>query len=239
MGSLAGGYLAMARLHAASIERVGVQLYTVRTDLEKDFEGTLARIAAIGFKEVEFAGYFDHTPAQVRDLLKRHGLSSPAAHIDYASLGADKFPAVLDAAATIGHQYLVNPWLDEATRNQPGIWKRVADTYNRAGEMSRKAGIQFAYHNHNFEFVAVDGQLPYDGLLAACDPNLVKMEMDLCWITSAGKDPLEYFRKYPGGFPLVHVKGLAKTPATRATSGRAATSLTPPSANAGANPRTA
>ena len=216
MGSLAGGLLAAAHLRAASIQRLGVQLYTVRTDLEKDFEGTIAKVAAIGYKEVEFAGYFNHTPVQVRDLLKRHGLTSPSAHFDYASLAADKFPAVLEAAHVIGHRFVVNPWLDETMRGQPDIWKRVAETYNRAGEMSHAAGIQFAYHNHNFEFVPVSGKLPYDLLLESCDPSLVKMEMDLCWITAAGKDPLEYFRKYPGRFPLVHVKGLAKVPATGA-----------------------
>ena len=78
--------------------------------------------------------------------------------------------------------------------------------------MSKKAGIQFAYHNHNFEFAPADGKLPYDILLESCDPKLVKMEMDLCWIAAAGKDPLDYFRRYPGRFPLVHVKGLAKMP---------------------------
>jgi len=216
LGSLAGGWLAATRLRAASIPKIGVQLYTVRTELEKDFEGTLARIAQIGYKEVEFAGYFNHTPAQVRAVLAKNGLTSPSAHIDYASLAPDKLPAAIDAARTIGHKFLVNPWLDETMRKQPNVWKTVAETYNRAGALCRKAGIQFAYHNHNFEFVAVDGRLPYDLLLESCDPRLVQMEMDLCWITAAGRDPLEYFRKYPGRFSMVHVKGLAKVPATGA-----------------------
>jgi sugar phosphate isomerase/epimerase len=200
------------RLHAKKVDRVGMQLYTVRAELEKDFDGTLAKVAAIGYKEVEFAGYFKRSPRDVRESLRRHGLTSPAAHVDYPSLAAEKLPAVLESAKAIGHQYLVNPWIDESLRKEPDIWKRVAETFNRAGEMSRKAGIQFAYHNHHFEFAPVDGKLPYELLLEQCDPKLVKMELDLCWITAAGKDPLEYFKRYPGRFPLVHVKGLTKKP---------------------------
>jgi sugar phosphate isomerase/epimerase len=217
LGTMAAAALAGRGTAAASIPQVGMQLYTVRTELEKDFAGTLAKVAAIGYKEVEFAGYFNHSPEQVRDLLKANGLTAPSAHVDYASLG-DKWPAVLDAAHTMGHAYLVNPWIDPPMREKPGVWKQIAETYNRAGEASKKAGIQFAYHNHNFEFAPVDGKLPYDLLLEACDPALVKMELDLCWITAAGKDPLDYFKRYPGRFPMVHVKGLSKlTPGGAAT----------------------
>jgi sugar phosphate isomerase/epimerase len=200
------------RLHAKKIDRVGMQLYTVRAEMEKDFDGTLAKVAAIGYKDVEFAGYFKRTPQQVRAALEKAGLTAPATHVDYPSLAADKLPAVLENARAIGHQYLVNPWIDESLRKEPDIWKRVAETFNRAGEMSGKAGIQFAYHNHHFEFAPVDGKLPYELLLEQCDPKLVKMELDLCWITAAGRDPLEYFKRYPGRFPLVHVKGLTKKP---------------------------
>jgi sugar phosphate isomerase/epimerase len=209
LGSLAAATLAGRSAAAASIQQIGMQLYTVRAELEKDFEGTLAKVAGIGYKEVEFAGYFNHTPEQVSNALKANSLTSPSAHVDYPSLTGDKWTAALEAAHTIGHTFLVNPWIDESIRSQPGSWGRIAETYNRAGEASRKAGIQFAYHNHNFEFAPVDGKLPYDVLLEECDPALVKMELDLCWISAAGKDPLEYFKRYPGRFPLVHVKGLA------------------------------
>lgn len=210
LGTMAAAALASRGAGAASIQQIGMQLYTVRTDLEKDFAGTLSKVAAIGYTEVEFAGYFNHTPQQVKAALTANGLTSPSAHVDYGSLAADKLPAALDAAHTIGHTFLVNPWIDESIRSQPGSWKRIADTYNRAGEASKKAGIQFAYHNHNFEFAPVEGKLPYDVLLEECDPALVKMELDLCWISAAGRDPLDYFKRYPGRFPLVHVKGLSR-----------------------------
>jgi sugar phosphate isomerase/epimerase len=210
LGTMAAAAVAGGSVGAASITNVGMQLYTVRTQLENDFKGTLARVAAIGYKEVEFAGYFKHTPQQVRDILKATGLSSPAAHVGYDSLAEDQWPAVLEAAHTIGHTFLVNPWIDPSVRAQPGIWARVAETFNRAGEASKKAGIQFAYHNHHFEFAPVEGKLPYDLLLERCDPSLVAMELDLCWLAGAGKDPLEYFKRYPGRFPLVHVKGLSR-----------------------------
>jgi sugar phosphate isomerase/epimerase len=211
LGVLGASCLAAARTEAEKVQRVGVQLYTVRTELEKDFDGGIARVAAIGYKEVEFAGYYKRSPQQIRDMLAKNGLTAPSAHVDYPSLG-EKFPAVLEAATIIGHRYLVNPWIDESIRKEPDSWKRIAGTLNRAGEQSRKAGIQFAYHNHHFEFAPSAGKLPFDVLLEECDPSLVKIELDLCWIAVAGRDPLEYFKRYPGRFPLVHVKDLVKKP---------------------------
>src|SRR5229473_7993623 len=193
------------------IDKIGVQLYTVRDQMKADFEGTLATVAAIGYKEVEFAGYFDHSPKDVRAILDRLGLVSPAPHVPYDTLG-DKWPAQIESAKIIGQSYIVCPWISEEDRKQPDIWKRAAETFNRAGEASKNAGIQFAYHNHWFEFLPVNGKLPYDLLLEACDPNLVKMELDLCWITVAGADPLKYFNEYPGRFPLVHVKDVKTMP---------------------------
>jgi sugar phosphate isomerase/epimerase len=220
LGTLAAAALATRSGRAASIPRLGVQLYTVRGLLEKDFDGTLAQIAALGFTEVEFAGYFKQTPQQVLDTLKRHKLTAPAAHVPYDNLTGDAWARVIDDARTIGHRYLVNAWVDESIRKQPDAWKRIAETYNRAGDISKRASVQFAYHNHHFEFAPradAAGKLPYDILLESCDPALVKMEMDLCWIAAAGKDPLDYFQRYPGRFPLVHVKGLRKIPANGAT----------------------
>lgn len=211
----AGLFTAPALVHAFAqqhrLERIGMQLYTVRNEMAKDVDGTLAKVAAIGYKEVEFAGYFDKAPTDIRAMLDSHGLTAPSTHVGYDMLG-DKFPQVVEASRTIGHRYIVNPWIDESIRNQPGAWKRAAETFNRAGEISKKAGIQFAYHNHHFEFVPVDGQMPLETLLKECDPALVKIELDLCWAAAAGQDPVAWFQKYPGRFPMVHVKGLKQIP---------------------------
>jgi sugar phosphate isomerase/epimerase len=186
-------------------------LWTVREAMKQDFEGTLAKVAATGYREVEFAGYFEHSPQEVRATLDRHGLVAPSGHVDYDSLG-EKWPKVIEASKVIGHGYIVNPDIGDGLREQPDGWKLAAETFNRAGEASKKAGIQFAYHNHWFEFLPVHGRRPYDILLEECDPNLVKMELDLCWIAVTGQDPLVYFQRYPGRFPLVHVKDMKKIP---------------------------
>jgi len=193
------------------VEHVGVQLYTVRDAMKADFDGTLAKVASIGYKEVEFAGYFDRTPQQVRATLDKNGLKAPSTHVQYDELDA-KFPSVIEASKTIGLKYIVCPWIPEELRKSPDIWKQAAEKFNRCGEQTKKAGMQFAYHNHWFEFLPVDGKLPYDELLKLCDKDLVKMELDLCWITAAGADPVKYFNLHPGRFPLVHVKDLKKLP---------------------------
>jgi sugar phosphate isomerase/epimerase len=193
------------------IEKVGLQLYTVRDLMKDDFDGTIAKVAAIGYKEVEFAGYFGRTGQQVRAVCDKNGLAPVSTHIQYEELD-DKFPSVIETSKAIGLKYIVCPFIKEELRKSPDIWKQVSEKFNRCGEQTKKAGMQFAYHNHWFEFLPVDGKLPYDELLKQCDPNLVKMEMDLCWITAAGADPLKYFNLYPGRFPLVHVKDLHTIP---------------------------
>jgi sugar phosphate isomerase/epimerase len=192
------------------IVKIGLQLYTVRDQMKEDFDGTLAKVAGIGYREVEFAGYFDRSPKNVKASLDRAGLVSPSAHFNSSFLG-DKWPGALESAGVIGQQYVVCSSVEEKLRQQPGAWPRIAEMFNQAGESARKAGIQFAYHNHSFEFTPVDGKLPYDILLDGTDPNLVKMEMDLYWTVNAGADPLAYFNRYPGRFALVHVKGRDKS----------------------------
>jgi sugar phosphate isomerase/epimerase len=217
IGRIGGGLLAVpaaARVFAQEhrMERIGMQLYTVRDAMAKDVDGTLAKVAAIGYREVEFAGYFDKKPQEIRAMLDRHGLTAPSTHIGYDLLG-DKFQQVIDDSLTIGHRFIVNPWIDESIRNQPGAWQRAAEAFNKAGEAAKKAGLQFAYHNHHFEFVpTVEGRTPMDVLLTSCDPALVKIELDLCWASAAGQDPVALFQKHPGRFPLVHLKDLEKIP---------------------------
>jgi sugar phosphate isomerase/epimerase len=203
------------------IDRIGLQLYTVRELIKQDFDGTIAGVAKIGYKEVEFAGYFGKTPKEVRATLDKNGLTSPSAHhpMDAPPAEHGKMPnltdnlqEIIDGAHVIGQKFLVCPYLDAKSRTADG-YKRLAESCNRVGAATKKAGIQFAYHNHSFEFEKVDGldgRLPFDYLLTETDPKLVKIEMDLCWITVAGQDPIAYFNKYPGRFPLVHVKDWSK-----------------------------
>ena len=220
--AVTAGTLISSRLGWAAgehkINKVGVQLYTVRDLMKDDFEGTIAKVAQVGYKEVEFAGYFGHTAAQVRAVCDKNGLDPVSTHVQYDELD-DKFASVIETSKTIGLKYIVCPFIQEEARKSPDIWKQAAEKFNRCGEQTKKAGMQFAYHNHWFEFLPVDGKLPYDQLLKLCDANLVKMEMDLCWITAAGGDPLKYFNQYPGRFPLVHVKDLHTLP--KVTSGGA------------------
>jgi sugar phosphate isomerase/epimerase len=202
--------------HAAhKLDRIGLQLYTVRHDVERDFAGTLARVAQTGYREVEFAGYFGKTPHEVRGLLDRYGLAAPSAHV--GSLAPDEWRAALAAAAVIGHHYLVVAWTPPAVRRTLDDYKRMADGFNRAAAAARAAGLQFAYHNHDFEFTPMEGQLPYDVLLAATDPELVQLEIDLYWMTKGGQDPLRYFARWPGRVPMVHVKDSGGPPEYRMT----------------------
>lgn len=189
------------------LEAIGVQLYTVRRILEKDFEGTLARIAAIGFEEVEFFNYYGRSPQEVKAALARTGLRAPAAHVAAPSVSYP-WEREREAALTIGHRYLICAYLAPSERRTLDDYKRAAATFNRAGEDCRAAGLQFGYHNHDFEYTPLEGKIPYDVLLAETDPELVKMEMDLYWITKGTQDPLAYFDKHPGRFHLFHVKDM-------------------------------
>ncbi|MEO7966704.1 MAG: sugar phosphate isomerase/epimerase, partial [Gemmatimonadaceae bacterium] len=186
----------------------GLGLYTVRAEMEKSVEATLARIAKIGYREVEFAGYFGKSPAEIAAILKTNGLTSPSVHVPLADLRT-KLDQALDAAATIGHKYIVCPYLDESERGAADNWRRVAADNNKAAEAAKKRGMEFAYHNHAFEFEPLTGTTGMSILLAEFDPKLVKFEMDLYWMTKAKQDPVAFFEKYPGRVPLVHVKDMA------------------------------
>ncbi|MGB2653121.1 MAG: TIM barrel protein, partial [Candidatus Acidiferrum sp.] len=145
------------------IKRVGLQLYTVRSEMPKDFSGTIAKVARTGYKEVEFAGYFDHTPKEVRAIVDKNGLTAPSAHFTYEVI-EKQLPETLEVAHVIGHKYIVCPWIDEKQRTADG-WKQVVELFNKAGEASQKAGIQFCFHNHSYEFAPVEGlggKLAYD-----------------------------------------------------------------------------
>lgn len=192
-----------------ALDRIGVQLYTVRSLMEMDFEGTLEAVAKIGFHEVEFHDYFGRQPREVKNLLDRLGLEAPASHFPWDMLRNDP-EVVLETAKTIGHHYIILAWVTPEERTSIEQYKDLAAFCNKTGEACKDAGLQFAYHNHDFEFHPIDGQIPFDLLLAETDPDLVEFEIDLYWITKGGREPLEYFEKHSGRFPLCHVKDMGE-----------------------------
>jgi sugar phosphate isomerase/epimerase len=193
------------------LKKIGLQLYSVRDLMKADLPGTLRKVAAAGYKEVEFAGYFGRTPAQIKELLKKNGLTSPSTHIGLDILEKDSVRAFADAKA-IGHQWVTVPWLPEERRKTADDWKAITTLLNQLAPQAKAAGLRLAYHNHDFEFKTVDGIKPYDMMLSQTDPSLVDFEMDLYWVTFAGNDPLDYFNRFPKRFPLVHVKDSAGGP---------------------------
>jgi sugar phosphate isomerase/epimerase len=214
LGGIVGfEHSALARITEAtggrSLDRIGVQLYTVRTLMEKDFDGTLGAIAEIGFDQVEFFDYFGREPRQVRDILDRLGLETPAAHFSWRALKEDP-DAVIETALAVGHPYVLLAWLPPEDRSSIAQYWDLAALCNEVGKACTSAGVQFAYHNHDFEFQPIDGQVPFDLLLNETDPDHVEFEIDLYWIIKGGRDPLDYFQAHPGRFTLCHVKDMAE-----------------------------
>lgn len=207
-GAILGAGEPWARGRRARLGAIGLQLYTVRGLMDRDVEGTVAAVAGIGYREVELAGLHGKTAAQMRAILDRHGLACPSSHISMQDIRGD-WARTLNDAAALGQSYIVCPWINEPDRTIDG-YTRVAHELTRAGDASRARGIQLAYHNHDFEFAPIAGRLPYDILLAESDPRLVRMELDIFWIVKGGQDPLVYFARYPGRFPLVHAKDTTK-----------------------------
>ena len=182
----------------------GVQLYTLRAAMDRDLAGTLRAVAAAGYRQVEFAGFFGHEPAEIRALLNESGLSAPASHFPLAQMESD-FPSVIEEARALGSHYVVLAWLDPGRRSAAD-YRALVNNLNAWGRQCRDAGLRLAYHNHDFEFEQTEGFIPYQLLLDGTDPELVAFEMDLYWMHKAGQDPLAYFARYPGRFPLWHLK---------------------------------
>ena len=187
-------------------EALGIQLYTLRDVFPRDVVGVLEGLHRMGYRELEFAGYADRTPAVLRALLDTLGLTAPAAHVPLEAVRSD-LGGQLDACHAMGHRYLVVPWLPAELRPDLDGYRRLADEMNGIGRQTDAAGVRLAYHNHDFEFETFGGDRPaYDTFVEALDPAVVDLELDLYWITKAGYDPLVYFERYPGRFPLWHVK---------------------------------
>jgi len=192
---------------------LGIQLYTVRNDLKSNFAGVLKKLAAMGYQEVE-GGFTDSGDidfnggpvTEFRKMLEGAGLRVPSCHFPVPNNDAE-WGANIDRAHKLNLQYMLCAGPPGGT-DSLDAWKRAGDFFNHLGTLCRSAAMQFAYHNHNHEFVVYDGVVAYDQLLRSTDPALVKMELDCFWMTFAGKDPVEYMHKYPGRFPLLHIKGL-------------------------------
>lgn len=190
-----------------SLSRIGVQLYSARKLMADDFEATLRAIAAIGYDQVEFAGYFERSPAEVRGILEEAGLEAPACHVSLDALRHD-LAATIDAARAAGHRFVLCAWLAPEERESVAKYRALAAFFNEVGAACHEAGLRFGYHNHDFEFETVDGATPMDLLLGGTDPARVAFEMDLYWILKGGQKPLDYFARYPGRFALCHVKDM-------------------------------
>jgi len=188
---------------------LGVQLYTLRSLFEPDFRATLKTLADIGFKDLEFAGLYDHKGSDVRAYMDELGLFSHSSHVQLADL-KDNFETVLETANTLGQTNLIIPWIAPELR-VADYYRELADLLNTRGEQAKAAGFVVAYHNHDFEFDTVDGEVGYDILLSRTDPEFVKMEIDLFWVHKAGIDPHALFQKAPGRFVACHVKDRTAT----------------------------
>jgi sugar phosphate isomerase/epimerase len=202
----------------------GIQLYTVREDLPKDTPGTLKQLYDIGFREVETAGFGKYSVKEFRQLLDDAGLKCPSAHLN---MNAADLGPVFEDAHTLGAQFATSSSL--ATGNMPrpprpapgappaprpimgplGLegFTKLAAQMNDIGAKTKAAGLQYAYHNHNYEFEKMpDGRFGYDVLVANTDHDLVKFEIDCGWMCAGGADPIVYFKKFPGRFKMIHVK---------------------------------
>jgi len=184
---------------------IGLQLYTVREQLEKDVPGTLKKVAAIGYKVVEIYDLYGMSPAQFSKLLKDNGLTAVSGHY-LLNVEETQWEKKVAEAKELGLKYMVHAILDPPERKSLDDYKRHVELWNGIAEQTHKAGMQFCYHNHNFEFQKFDGVTVYDYLFKHLDPQLVQFEMDCFWVTHAGQDPVALFKKHPRRFPLLHIK---------------------------------
>jgi len=198
---------------------IGLQLYTVREQLEKDYDGTLRLVAAIGYREVETAGFFGKKPAEIKKSLQAAGLHCGSVH-----MGMGGLEEALPYATELGAKYVIssvtlpkptNPskfdvkaFMAQLAALTLDDYKSMAQRCNELGEQAKKAGLQFGYHNHNLEFRKIGDVVPYDLLLKETDPALVGMEMDIGWVVAGGADPVAYLTKYPSRYISVHIKDL-------------------------------
>jgi sugar phosphate isomerase/epimerase len=188
---------------------IGLQLYTVRDHMEKDVEGTIKRVAEIGYREVELGdpNYYGEKPAELRRILTDQGLKAISTHLDESQLKSDLEKHIAEAKEC-GVSYIGLSSLDEHDRESLEAVKRDAEWFNQIGKSVSGAGCRFFYHGHNFDYANVGGAVIYDELIRRTDPKFVNFELDCFWCVRAGKDPVDYFQRFPGRFPQLHIKDL-------------------------------
>ncbi len=206
-------------------EILGIQLYSVRDDMSKDPLGTLKQIAKIGYKNVEHASYvnrkcYGYAPKDFKKLLSDLGMKMPSGHTvmgrqhwDETKMDfTDAWKYTVEDAATMGQQYVISPWLDEGYRKNYDDLKKYMEVFNKSGELCKKSGMKFGYHNHDFEFSSeLNGKKVFDIILENTDPNLVAQQLDIGNMYGAGGRALEILKQYPGKFELMHVKDEIKS----------------------------
>jgi len=204
---------------AAAVDRksfgVGLQLYTIRDAMSADVKGTLKKVSDIGYKKLELAGYsngkfYGFTPAEFKKIVSDLGMVAISSHAAVESKGITVESAKLmaDSHAALGVKYCIQPWVNDEDRTIEKYKQMIGD-WNKVGKIMKGVGIQFGYHNHNFEFGTLDGKVPYyDIFLPEMDKDLITMELDLFWACKAGQDPVAMFKKYPGRFQLLHFKDM-------------------------------
>lgn len=226
LGPTASRALAAARAADVPAE-IGIQLYTLRDIFPGDINGTLEMLSRYGYGEVEFAGYQDRSPEAIRAALDTFGITAPSAHVGLDVLRSD-LGRVLDEAATVGHEYVVVPWLPPDQRPDRDGYLALADEINEMGRQSAASGIKMGYHNHDFEFDTFGTDRPaYFDLVERLDPDLVDLELDLYWAVVAGYDPVSIFEAYPGRFAMWHVKDGAGDEMTQTVVGQGTIDFAP------------
>jgi sugar phosphate isomerase/epimerase len=214
--------------NVAKTPGICLQLYTIRDAMGKDAPGSLKKVSEIGYKYVELASYannkfYGYEPAEFRKIVNDLGLEILSSHASVNPLGItmDGAKKMAEDHAKLGAKYCMQPFVAEEDRKSVAGYQKMVAEWNKVGKIMKETGIQFGYHNHNFEFDKVEGKIPYfDIFLAEMDKNYLTMELDLFWITKAGLDPVELFKKYPGRFQLFHMKDMyTKQEPTFTTSG--------------------
>jgi len=194
---------------------VGLQLYTIRDAMDKDPVGSLEKVSDLGYKYLELANYADgkfygYAPKEFKKLVNDLDMEIISSHTNVEAEGitVEDAKKMADDHAQLEVKYCIQPWVEEKDRNVE-TYKKMVGVWNEVGQIMKEVGIQFGYHNHNFEFDNLDGVIPYfDLLLPELDPDLITMELDLYWTIKAGQDPVEMFKKYPGRFQLFHLKDM-------------------------------